>query len=181
MEVLFEPRVSGKPSISLIEGIQISISKTLEVDRKIYWEKITLTGGLSQVKVLVVTGLPGIKDRIEYESAPFIVSSLLPNELQPKEIKFSKLPEYFAAYHEQHDAPISLVSEEDNIVITAESSVVDNNSSEHNNGERPQDMAYLGACVISRNLFLDIKFSDRPLYVTKAEYSERGPSCIHSN
>ncbi|KAJ3125452.1 general RNA polymerase II transcription factor [Nowakowskiella sp. JEL0407] len=173
MEVLFNPALINKESLNIVDAVYVAISNTLDIDRRVYWEKIVLTGGLSQVK--------GIKDRIEYEGARYIASSVLANELQPKDLKFAKIPEYFSAYIEQADAPIALVSEEDNLTISLENDVPGSPSDNVKSGERPQDLAFLGACVISRNLFLDTKFSDRQLFVTRTDYNENGPSCITTN
>jgi actin-related protein len=83
----------NSPPISLAEAIYKTINDNLEPDRRLpLVENIIVTGGCANIK--------GIRERLEYECAPYLAASETSNEFQPKEIKFPKIPEYMTSYKE---------------------------------------------------------------------------------
>ncbi len=63
-------------------------------DRSAVWESTILTGGLCEIK--------NLRDRLEYELVPFLASSETSHEFQSKEIKYVRIPEFYAGYKDNH-------------------------------------------------------------------------------
>ncbi|KAJ3081810.1 hypothetical protein HK102_002110 [Quaeritorhiza haematococci] len=101
-EFLFDPeKLTGVISqkeiqrlLSLAEAMWMAVSSADQPDKRLnLWENVLLTGGGCQLK--------GLKQRLEYEIAPYIAASETSNEFQAKEIKFVRVPEYLTAYKEK--------------------------------------------------------------------------------
>ncbi|KAI9024754.1 actin family [Hyaloraphidium curvatum] len=93
MEVLFDPALNGKSVMSLPEAMDLAILR-VDLEKRIpLYENVVLCGGLSAVK--------GLRERLEEELTQFVAASETANDLQPKELKFVKPPEYFTKMKER--------------------------------------------------------------------------------
>ncbi|KAI8814929.1 actin family [Cladochytrium replicatum] len=146
MEALFDSALLDPPSKDVIripELIQVAVHQVPDPDKRLQLWENTLITG----GLSLVTGL---RERLEYEIAPLIAASETSHETQPKELKFLKIPEYFTAYKE-----------------------VKGPETDQNRTERPQDVAYLGGCIVARMLMADRN------YISKGDYNEVGPAIAH--
>ncbi|KAJ3268137.1 Actin-like protein 8, partial [Blyttiomyces sp. JEL0837] len=94
-EVLFDPSLSGSSQIGIPDLIYLSITASTDnlEKRLLLWDSILLTGGLSAVR--------GLRERLENELARLLAASETSSEFQPKEVKFTKTPEYFLNFKDR--------------------------------------------------------------------------------
>ncbi|KAH9247736.1 hypothetical protein BASA81_014664 [Batrachochytrium salamandrivorans] len=94
MDVLFNPELINKEVPGLHEAMHLVVSNSCEPEKRLFlWENILLTGGCSLIK--------GIKERIEAELARLLAASETSSEFQAKDVKWTKLPDYFVEFKDR--------------------------------------------------------------------------------
>jgi len=93
-EPLFNPLLVGKRIQNIVEAFEIAIGLCELKDRAFLANAFVLTGGCSLVK--------GLQKRLEHEIEACISLSETSNEMQIKEIKFLKIPEYFTKMKDRY-------------------------------------------------------------------------------
>lgn len=93
-EPLFNPLLVGKRIQNIVEAFEIAIGLCELKDRAFLANAFVLTGGCSLVK--------GLQKRLEHEIESCISLSETSNEMQIKEIKFLKIPEYFTKMKDRY-------------------------------------------------------------------------------
>ncbi|KAJ3195770.1 hypothetical protein HK101_011112 [Irineochytrium annulatum] len=101
-EVFFDPILVGKNMIGLPEALAISIGQATDSleKRLMLWENVLVTGGCCCVK--------GLKDRLEKDLEVHLAASETAHEFQAKEVKYAKIPEFFAAYKDRGNGAVYL-------------------------------------------------------------------------
>ncbi|ORX41978.1 actin-like ATPase domain-containing protein [Piromyces finnis] len=93
-EPLFNPLLVGKRIQNVVEAFETAIRLCDLKDRTVLASSFVLTGGCSVVK--------GLQKRLEHEIESVISLSETSNEMQIKEIKFLKIPEYFTKMKDRY-------------------------------------------------------------------------------
>jgi len=93
-EPLFNPLLVGKRIQTIVDAFDTSIGLCELKDRALLANSFVLTGGCSIVK--------GLQKRLEHEIESSISLSETSNEMQVKEIKFLKIPEYFTKMKDRY-------------------------------------------------------------------------------